>query len=703
MRRGYLIWTFFGLGAAVVLLVALSVSPYLRVSTTPVVLTMHAPKESDILIRWAEDEEPIRMIPAGDMVSGWAWYWTTELPPRKSYQIAIIFQEPQPKATWASFEVIELLPKKHAVLKVEGIDTGAWQGTGISILEATGDRVHLSIDRGASIEIPEEILMNPSGTMLRTAWFNLGVLAVLGAALFGCGWRFPERSERLYGESFTPWGWGWLVIAFLLAAGVHWHLATTSMVDFWPADSTSYSAKAQELRFAGRFGTDSHEFELNRLPGYPLLMALAFRWIDHSLNAVVQVQTAIYLLSVAVFVVLNARMVRPIAWIIALPLMLWSPPVVWANRQIATESVFVSLSLLGAGLFLAAWARRGWTSWLLTAGFILVVGVVCMVRPNGVILLVMPGCAIVGWVVRHFQSEGFRGLLPGNHLSELIPWVLPFVVVMVLWGGWSYRNYQYRGYAHPTDLSPVVAANAPFNAGMLDARVFLESGEYDQIISDRWSQGYFYNGWAIRHTRFRRITDNWKKLDNETLTTLGNSLSSFVKQNNQHIDWRIRLAAWWRVLGWGFWFPDQSASTQEPLRADYTVDTDFINPGQEATLNQRLEWLGRVHPIISCRKGESSWLIKTYNSIVPPYQWVYKFLVSCSILILFGDVWIRKKAKVETIVLFAPFFVNLLLNVYFLFIVSRYVQVMDSCLILGIFSALFAWFGPRSDQGTQTT
>src|SRR5690606_13718180 len=105
--------------------------------------------------------------------------------------------------------------------------------------------------------------------------------------------------------------------------------------------------------------------------------------------------------------------------------------------------------------------RWRWTAW---AAFILAATAATMVRANGILLLTLPGCALIGVLVRSLPD----GL--GQWRKASVPWrslwplLVPFGVVVVVLAAWSVRNQMSRGYLAPTDLAPIVAANAPFNA-----------------------------------------------------------------------------------------------------------------------------------------------------------------------------------------------------------------------------------------------
>lgn len=670
-------------------LLIVRLAPWWHSGTTPVELVFYAPGDSDIRLHWDEDEPPLRMVPVGESADGWNWFWGTELPPRPTYRLAVEFGSAIERADFAELKVWRLSPRKDVFAQVSAVnDRDAWRSEGVSVIGEQADRLNLAIAPGARIDFSRAIDRRPENHLktLLLPIANLLLLALLGVGLFGSGWCFPAE----LGVKPVRWGRAQViggVLVFVIAAAVHWHLVTSAVPRFWLTDSTSYMDKGLALAFEQQFDTGGHEYELNRTPGYPLLIAVALRLFGPSLNGVVQLQTVVALISFAYLFRQLHRLLRPALLILAMPVVLWSPPLIWASHLIATESLFVSCWVVATAAAIGFWNAPGsrfrWAHWLV---FALAATWATWVRANGVLLLVLPGCALIGWLVRGYLAR------PGLLRMAPPPWrevgllLLPFVLVVLVMGGWAWRNAENRGYPRPTDLAPVVAANAPFNAGMLDVRVFEDPDEYAWVVSERRARGYFFPGWALRNHRFRELTNQWQEIDQTTVGKLADSLKEFVADNNALIPWEARLVAWWRVLGWGLWIPEFALFTQDGLQSDYRLSESYEEWFAQ-TVEQRFGWLSRnrgdgvSYPRLTYQEGDASLLKDLYNGFVPAYPVVYRFLVIGGIFALAWAAWQR---RFLTVVLLAPFFVNLLLNVYFLYVVGRYLQVLDSMLLLGL-------------------
>jgi hypothetical protein len=111
------------------------------------------------------------------------------------------------------------------------------------------------------------------------------------------------------------------------------------------------------------------------------------------------------------------------------------------------------------------------------------------------------------------------------------------------------------------------------------------------------------------------------------------------------------------------------------------------------TVPQRLQWLHRKRAgdvrfsLLTLEPGQPSRLKDAYNRLAPAYPWVYRLLSLAGVLALVWAVWRRRPVAW---VLLVPAFVNVLLNVYFLYVIGRYVHILDGFLLLGILTALMA-------------
>lgn len=700
---------FLGVGIWTVLCVAvmLWLAPWWRTGTTPVELVLHAPVETEMTLVWktAGESETLPLVPVGDLTGGYAWFWTTELPPRPRYEIGLRIAPTEKPLVFAECRVWRLSPKKETIATYAAAAPDDWSATGAAVTATGKDRVTIDVSGGGTIDFAGVARAQQSRwePAVWGAAANLWLLGALVLGLLGSGWCFPPWVTR----DAVPWSrgfWGVALLVFALVAVLHWNLVTTSLPSFWPADSTSYADKGLAMAFGGTFDTGGYEYELNRTPGFPLVLALSFRLFGPSLNAAVAVQTLLSLVAFGALFLSLRRWLPGWLLLVSIPLVLLSPPLIWSNRQIATESTFVTGWALATACFLWAHAlpgRRRTVAWTV---FALAVAWTTMIRMNGILLLCLPGCAIVGEWVR-CRREG-RWRLP--RWRRLLFHIIPFAVVGLALVIWSWRNLHNRGYARPTDLAPIVAANAPFNAGMLDLRAFADPEEYTWMVRTRYNTGYFTPGWTLRNHRFRAITHEWKEQNETTISALADSLRSFVTDNNAHLPLRARLVAWTRVLGWGFWTPTRGPFTQDSMLRAYEVPADY-GPDEAwvgEAVPQRFQWLHRKrkgdvqYPLLTLDPGNPSAVKDFYNRLVPFYPWVYRALNLLGILALVYAVWRRRPIAW---VLLVPAFVNVLLNVYFLYVIGRYVHILDGFLWLGIFAAIASRLLAPPAPETKTT
>lgn len=683
-----------GLWAVLSVLLAVWLAPWWRSGTTPVELVMHAPTDADLVLHWETGNESgaLRLIPVREQTGDWSWFWTTDLPPRPDYRLRIEVGPTESALAFAELKIWQLSPRKKTLAVFAGTDSEAWHSTTIDVTERGEKRVLLDASAGGTIEFPSVVDSGASWTdpALLGLIGNFWLLGLLIFGLFGAGWTFPAWVNR------DPVVWSkrkWFLLGgvFLFSAGLHWHLVTTSLPSFWPADSTSYADKGLALAYTGSFDTGGYEYELNRTPGYPLLLALGFRLFGPSLNASLALQTALSLLAFAGLFLALRRWLPSWVLIAAIPLVLLSPALVWANRQIATESTFVTGWALATAAFLIAQSVIGRRRTLVWTVFCLAVAWTTMIRMNGILLLCLPGCALVGEIVR-CRSAGYWRLPRFGRLGFNL---IPFAAVLAVLVLWSARNASNRGYARPTDLAPIVAANAPFNAGMLDLRAFPDPEEYAWVVKHRYEAGHFFPGWSLRNHLFREITDNWKNQNETTIDELADALRAFVAENNTYIPLRARLVAWARVLGWGLWTPSRGPFTQDDMLRSYAVPAHYGSEEEwlKETVPQRLQWLHRKRAgdvrfsLLTLEPGQPSRLKDAYNRLAPAYPWVYRLLSLAGVLALVWAVWRRRPVAW---VLLVPAFVNVLLNVYFLYVIGRYVHILDGFLLLGILTALMA-------------
>lgn len=228
--------------------------------------------------------------------------------------------------------------------------------------------------------------------------------------------------------------WGAQLAAFLAVAIVMLGDPARCLSD----DSLEYLGLARTLSLEQRFFSHYHPGlpELYRTPLYPLWISWLRAWESlGALRLLLATQMAMGL-GAAVAIALTARAAggRDSWWTGALYL---ASPVVLVNTlTVGTEPLFVLLASLGA-LLLVRGLRA--CSWRTMAGSGLLVGLSCLARPIGVVLLV------IGVVVCAVRLA--RGANAGGPRRLAAAWL---TAACLLPGAWSVRNGLAGGFWGPS-------------------------------------------------------------------------------------------------------------------------------------------------------------------------------------------------------------------------------------------------------------
>jgi hypothetical protein len=678
-----------GLSVIGYLLLLVFVFPWWQASNHPVHFDLTVDSGTPVELILEGEAIRLPLVPVGE-VSEPHRLWGTELPPRRQYTLSLAFPEgTETEVILRGATFIELSPARRDIRwNPEELESGEPARLRVRSLD---DGWGIRADPGARLSLPalpDSLSAGPgfggwlSFTLTFSALSGIGLLIVMTCLRFPAHVRGREEATP-YRETVA------LFLLLAIGSAVHLHLVGESMPDYWPADSTSYAMKSVALVTEGTYDTGTHEYELNRMPGFPLFMALVFRVAGWNLNAVALSQGILFCLAV-IFLCLNLRHLIHGYWIGLAGLgALISPPAVWASRQIATESTFASFWILSTAAFLFLWQRRGvwrWTGWVV---FGLGVTAAVAIRPNGILLLALPGMLFTGtlfWALV-YHGKGFHRLPVLWHTIGQV--ALPCAMVLLFLFAWSWRNFESRGYPKPTDLTEIVYANAPFFAGFFDIRAARDDPEYHWFVNERATAGYWFHGWSLRKYRFRQITDQYRDIRDDSIVRLEQELAEFNAATEELVPLRARMVGWLRVGGWGLWFPDKGAYTVDPLNQDYSVLTAFPGPPRADHVKRNLRWATRnVEERISIEETTEDPWIDAYNRLlVPLYPWLYRALLAAAIL---G--WLAALArKTYTASAFAvPFMLNVLLNIYFLYIIGRYVQVLDATLWMAALTGLAA-------------
>lgn len=685
LKRFYTAYTL----AALVLygLLLLVAFPWWFAVNHPVSLTLGAPAGARAELAFGDDGERVPIVPVGE-VTPYHWYWGTELPARPRHTLSLHFPEGT-GGEWVLAEVklLTLSPERREHrLRLDFLDAAVTKGIRLRRLSNGWGIV---AQPGTTLTLPDT-LPPPSPGQWAGAFLIFTVTYVLISGMLlmmvALALRFPD-GIRSRPHAIRPIGTAVLLAGVAMGAFAHLYLVAHSMPDYWPADSTSYAMKAVSLVTEFSYDTGTHEYELNRMPGYPAFMALVFFLFGWNLQAVTVVQGVLFSLAVLALALSLRRLVPGYLIGLVSAAALISPPAIWASRQIATESLFASVWLLSLAAFLYLWQRSGKArlhGWIL---FGLGATAAVAIRPNGILLFSLPGFLVIGtlWWACSFRGRDFWRMplfwKTCGHVAIPAGMTLLFLVF------WSWRNYESRGYPKPTDLTEVVWANAPFFAGLFDLRAARDEPETVWFVNERLNSGYWFHGWSLRKYRFRELTDQYRKIEDSSILELERELAAFNARSDALIPLRARLAGYARVASWGLFFPRIGAHTTDPLNQDYRVLVTFPQENRAQQVRNNLKWATRhVEQTIRLEEAHSNPWIHLYNrTLVPLYPWLYRALFLAAV---FGLVLAILERKYLAALLLTPYLLNIFLNIYFLYIIGRYVQVLDASLWLAALAGL---------------
>lgn len=661
--------------------------PWWQASNHPVILTLGAAGETRIELGFDPREEALPVVPMGE-IKPWHWQWGTELPPRPDYDLYLHFPGgTKGEVLLSGIKVLTLSPRRSETnLNLDFLTEHNDVNLRVRRLE---EGWGITADPGSRLAIPNEIGTVPVGHWLRDALkATVGYIFVAGISLLilATALRFPDRLEftRRRIPAFEN---VCLLAGVLIGAAAHLHLVGQSMPDYWPADSTSYAMKSVSLATEGSYDTGTHEYELNRMPGFPVFMAAVFKLWGWNLGAVTLAQGLFFCMAVLLLALAMRRLIHGhLIGLVALAALL-SPPAVWASRQIATESTFASAWVLGLAAFLFLWQRQKawrWFGWVL---FGLAVTLAVSIRPNGILLLALPGFLFIGaawWSISVRGSTFWRIPIFWRTVAEV---AIPCAMVLLFVLAWSWRNHESRGYGKPTDLTEIVHANAPFFAGIFDIRAAKTPAEYRWFVNERANSGYWFHGWSLRKYRFREITNQYHDIEDRSIRELEAELAAFNAASKELIPLRAKLVGWGRVAGWGLFFPRIAAHTTDPLNQNYRVLSEFPDDKRAEHIRRNLKWATRnIEKSIAISEADPDPLVGFYNrTLVPVYPWIYRILFLTAV---FGWLLGIAERKYLASALIVPYLLNILLNVYFMYIIGRYVQVLDVSLWMAALAGL---------------
>ncbi|MGA1205366.1 MAG: hypothetical protein ACO3ZW_06115 [Opitutales bacterium] len=646
-------WLYLGYASGalfVYLLLMVFVLPWWHASSQPVLLTLGAGSGEEILLEYSPDEAALPLVPVGD-VSGYSWKWATELPPRPSYDLALLFPGGSTGGiVYRKIEVIRLTPTKDiACLEADSL-TG--EGADGIRLKETQDGARVFSEPGGRLPIPVDLSRPTSYTWLKSwakATFGYVTVSLVLFLALSSFIQFPDRIQA-YRKRVPAWESLLMLLFIGSGAMAHIHLVRNSMPQFTPGESDPYVLQAIQL-------ASGNTSDLAPQPGYSYFLMETGKRLDWSMGEVTVIQAVLFGVALALLGMSMLRLMHAYAMGPVLLLAYMSPPALWSSLHIGVDSLLASLWLLALATFLYLWKREGWQRWIGWIIFGVLVSLAATVSFSGLLLLVIPLGLLFGTVVWAVVVRGKYFYKLGVLWSTLGQVALPVVLLV-----FTCLFLDLDKEAGMCSFPPM-KASAPFTSGMFEVMALDGTPAYRDIITERATNGFRYDGPVM------------------------SAYPGLAEASCEALPLRALLVAWGRLSGWGLFLPDEETHEGESLLTDYTLRNSFRNGAAARGVQRSVsEIMRETGQLVQVTEKRSNRQVMVYNKTVSDiYRWFYR-------LLLFGGLagWLIGLAdrKFLAAVLVLPFMLNILLNVLLFNMSSQAIQSLDACLWLGALSGL---------------
>jgi 4-amino-4-deoxy-L-arabinose transferase-like glycosyltransferase len=242
-----------------------------------------------------------------------------------------------------------------------------------------------------------------------------------------------------------------VALSLVLGTGLALRVALANVAPiFLEGDSQSYLLPAWQLLHGDGFSP-----ELRRTPGYPLLIAAAFRALGEDLQSLALAQHALGLATAILTYVIGQRLFGRAAGLLAAAAVAVSGPQLIYERYLMTEALF-GFALAVVGLALVTALRRPTPQALLFVG--LSVGLAALTRPVAQAILPLAFAAFLALLPRWRPALRAVGLTLAGFALIVAPWML--------------RN--------------VAAHDTPAASGGLGRSLIARTVKYDNLVDWKW-------------------------------------------------------------------------------------------------------------------------------------------------------------------------------------------------------------------------
>jgi hypothetical protein len=638
------------------------IMPWWDASNHPLEITLGSGTEENLLIEYAKDGTTLPLVSIGEE-SGYFRKYATELPPRPSYDLVMIFPEGSTGSlVLKKVEVIRLLPEKdNAVLTLTDV---ALPGEGVRI-QQMADGVRLFAEPGGRLALPVEMPdPTPYAWLLALSKATFGYIVVAFALFFGVLTfaQFPDCIQG-YRRSTPLYECVILLIFAVIGSLIHTHLVGHAMPNFAPGESDAFVEQAILIQNGG-----ASDFLNKARSGYAYFLGKVASPADWSMAAVAEAQAWVFCLCL---MLLGFAMIRLIKAFILGPFLLLaliSPPAVWSSIHIGPESLIASSWILSIAAFLFLWQRERWQRWVGIVAFGCSVLWAITISASGFLLFVLPAGLLSGAILWGVITRG------ANFWKLEVIWKtvgqvsVPLGIVLLVglflqMPGSPFENLY---------SSPERKASAPFTTGMFEVSS-LGTGElYEAVIRERAVNGYQFDGPAM--SAFPGLAD----------------------KSAEALPARAMVMAWGRLSIWGLFLPNIETYSGHPLLSDFALGTRFKSPKQATAVQESLTRLMRdTGQLVHVQERRSNRQIYAYNKTVGEiYRWLYRVLLMGGLVGWMIGLADRKSLAT---VLVLPYLINILYHVLFMDIGSHWIQSLDAFLWLGALSGLLC-INPKALQ-----
>lgn len=564
-------------GAMAVLPLALLLAPWFDAAPTPIEVKLDAPAKAKIDACWdAALRECVPLVAAAGTKK--AHDWIGELPPRPVYHLSLVFRSQVEDARLQRITLLNMRYANQAIYQRSADNTDVWFSLQDGTMQRRDDAFSLNIQPGGRLILAEPISNNVVSFAQRTMliWLMLAGFVVCGVALvapwFGaCSFARPFLAAS--GHS----GVGLLCLAAVVATAIQLVFVAHAQVQYGTGDSTIYLLKAVKLLEHRTFDSDGYEFELNRLPGYPLILAFAIALVGYNLSHVVLVQSVLCGASILAFALAVRRWIHPVLGAVGIVIATLSPPQVWASRNILSDGPFAWCTLLALAAFFTHAGARGASRWIWLGAFVSLATYASFIRPNAVIVF---AALLPVYLPQAMQIVRQHAHLRAR-LRALVRFTLPYAAAMLIfvvaYGGWALRNYVSRGYFGTTDMGQLSIVQGALSAGWFEARSLLDQDEYRAYVKDHYRHEYFYMVWILRTHLFDAIEQDLQVTPSQQIALLNEHMHEIAAGSAARAPWQMRLVGPLRSVLWAIAWPQGTSYTRDAFRLDYALPSNYTD------------------------------------------------------------------------------------------------------------------------------